>query len=127
MKTIKNFFRKMNAKLEKAENKAMAVVGGLGLQTGAGFCTKGVNAMGQTVMSIIFNGILYVGLAVTVAGIIMLVRCIMAVSGGDQLQPGQLGKAIGMTIGGIICVAAGPIIKAITGVDPNGVTLVPGA
>ena len=119
---MKNFIQKLKEKMNKAENKALAVIGGAAAGTGVGYC-KNVNQMGQQVMSLIFNGIMYVGIALTAVGIIQLVRCIMAVSGGDQLQPGQLGKAVGFTIGGIVCIGLKVLITSITGVNPDNVTL----
>lgn len=119
---MKNFIQKMKEKMNKAENKALAIVSGVAASTGVGYC-KDVNAMSQKVMSLIFNGIMYVGIALTAVGIIQIVRCIMAVSGGDQLQPGQLGKAIGLAIGGIVCIGLKVLITSITGVNPDSITL----
>jgi hypothetical protein len=120
---MKNLIQKMKAKLQRAETKVMVAAGALGANVGVAYCDKDINTMAQGVMNLIFNGIMYVGIGLTAFGLIQLVRCVMAVAGGDQLQPGQLGKAIGLTIGGIVCICMKVLIKTITGTDVGGVTL----
>jgi hypothetical protein len=121
---MKNLIQKLKAKLQKTETKIMVAAGALGANVGLAYCEdKDVNAMAQSVMNLIFNGIMYVGIGLTAFGLIQLVRCVMAVSGGDNLQPGQLGKAIGLTVGGIVCICMKVLIKTITGTDVGGVTL----
>ena len=118
MDKIKNLGMKAKAKIVGASAMAsMAVMSVMG------HCDVDVNSSTQKVMKAIFNVLLFGGIAMAAVGVGMLVRTVIAMSQGDQAQPGALGKAIGLTVGGIVLAALKTIMTTVTGQDPTTITI----
>ena len=77
------------------------------------FCVD-VDSTGQNVIKAVFNILLLGGTILTAVGIVQLVRAIMEASQG-QSQPGAVGKALGMILGGVVMMAAKAVVEAIAG------------
>ena len=77
-----------------------------------GYCT-GVNDQAGKIVNMMFNLISVAGLVLVAVGIVQLVRAIIALTGGDQLQPGQLGKALGFIVAGIVAAGLKAILTAL--------------
>lgn len=113
MKKFKEMLNKANAKLIAAGSSALAIVA-------PGYCTGGdYNGAAANVITMVFNLITMGGIVLTAMGVVQLVRCIISLTGGDQLQPGALGKALGMIIAGIVAATLKPLLGAL-GIPTDG-------
>ena len=103
--SIKEKVNNTNAKLTLAASSALATVV-------PGYCNTANNTAGK-VITMMFNLISVAGLVLVALGVVQLVRAIIALSSGDQLQPGQLGKALGMIVAGIVAAALKAILTSL--------------
>lgn len=87
-----------------------------------GFCDINGNTSAQKVIKIVFNVIMLAGIVLIAAGAVMLIKTIVSIASGEQAQPGAIGKALGLLIGGIVAAALHPIVTAIIGQDPFTMT-----
>lgn len=99
-----------------------ATVGTAVAATGIGHCGVEIDA-GSTAngaMKLLFNGISFAGMVITIAGVVMLVKDMASAASGDtSVQPTSVGKALGLVVAGIACMALKTLITAITGTDPT--------
>lgn len=95
----------------KAEKKLLALTALCGIAPT--FCVD-VDSTGQNVIKAVFNILLLGGTILTAVGIVQLVRAIMEASQG-QSQPGAVGKALGMILGGVVMMASKAVVEAIAG------------
>ncbi|MCR5789483.1 MAG: hypothetical protein K6G83_06285 [Lachnospiraceae bacterium] len=95
----------------KAEKKLLALTALAGIAPT--FCVD-VDSTGQNVIKAVFNILLLGGTILTAVGIVQLVRAIMEASQG-QSQPGAVGKALGMILGGVVMMASKAVVEAIAG------------
>ena len=111
--------RFLTAVKTKAANTKTKVLMGMTAATAPvlgslGYCAEpDVNATTNKVVAAIFNIMMIGGLAMLAVGIAMLVRTIIAMSQGDQAQPGALGKAVAFVIGGVVLMAMKSVLKAL--------------
>lgn len=116
----------MNKLMAKVNAKKTAMVGAAAsaLATmGFGFCVNDANTQAKTVMKAVFNVLMLAGIVLLAIGIVSLVRTIISIAGGEQSQPGAIGKALGMTLGGVVLAASKWLVQQITGQDPTTITL----
>lgn len=108
---VQNVCKKVGNWFRSVEVQAGLVAVASAAQVGIAYAD--VNDTINNVLKFVFGGVTLVGIFMAIVGVVQLVRYYMAVSGGDQAQPGQLGKAIGMLIGGIVCVFVKTILSAL--------------
>lgn len=109
-----------------AKKMAIASVTGTAMTTlGFGHCSTitDPNTQTKSVMKAIFNALTIAGVVLLAVGVVTLVRIVISTAGGEQSQPGAIGKGIGMVIGGILLAAARSIVKTITGQDPTELSI----
>ena len=114
----------MNCLNSKAA-KALIVVTGALNACGLGFCTTttiDANSSAKNFMKVLFNAIMFAGVVLIIAGAAMLIKIVVGLASGEQAQPGSIGRALGLLIGGIVAVGLKAIIKTITGTDPTTMT-----
>lgn len=104
--SIKRKVNNTTTKMALGASAALAVVA-------PGYCTNGVNDQAGKIINMMFNLISVAGLVLVAVGIVQLVRAIIALTGGDQLQPGQLGKALGFIVAGIVAAGLKAILAAL--------------
>lgn len=104
--------------------KALVVVTGALNVCGLGFCTTTIdaNSSAKNFMKVLFNAIMFAGVVLIIAGAAMLIKIVVGLASGEQAQPGSIGRALGLLIGGIVAVGLKAIIKTITGTDPTTMT-----
>ena len=105
--------------------KALIIVTGALNACGLGFCTTTIidaNSSAKNFMKVLFNAITFAGVILIIAGAAMLIKTIVGLASGEQAQPGSIGRALGLLIGGIVAVGLKAIIKTITGTDPTTMT-----
>lgn len=71
-----------------------------------------INAVGSNVITATFNILRLGGIILTAVGVVQLVRAIMEASQG-QSQPGAVGKALGMIIGGVVMIVIPSVLEAL--------------
>ena len=120
--------RLMNYMNTKAA-KALIVVTGALNACGLVFCdavapttTIDANSSAKNFMKVLFNAIMFAGVVLIIAGAAMLIKIVVGLASGEQAQPGSIGRALGLLIGGIVAVGLKAIIKTITGTDPTTMT-----
>lgn len=95
----------------KIANKRTVVVAsatGLVAMASQAFCLAGSL---NKILDLIWTLTMFAGIVMLCIGVIQLIRCVIALTAGDQLQPGQLGKAIGLIAAGLAAV----ILKTVLG------------
>jgi len=115
--------RVMETLNSKAAKGLVLVTGALNA-CGLCFCTTTIdaNSSAKNFMKVLFNAIMFAGVVLIIAGAAMLIKTIVGLASGEQAQPGSIGRALGLLIGGIVAVGLKAIIKTITGVDPTTMT-----
>lgn len=108
---MKKLFNNVKEKFNKTSVKAVAMVDATLAAIVPGYCTD-VNGQVAKVINTIFGLIQVAGIIMIALGVVQLVRCVMSLTSGDQLQPGQLGKAIGMIVAGMVAAAIQGVLTA---------------
>lgn len=87
------------------------------------YCTDSFdpNNGARTILKFIFSAITLGGIVFIVMGIIQIVK---AVSEGEAAPPNAIPKALGFLIGGIVMVAAKPILQTGFGISIDNFTLI---
>jgi hypothetical protein len=98
---MSNLIKTVKEKVNMADMKCAMAISSVMATILPGYCSDANTAMTNTINAIM-NIIKFAGYIMLAIGVVQLVRCIMALTSGDQLQPGQLGKALGMIIAGVI-------------------------
>lgn len=102
----------MNLK-NKVANKRAAIVASATsavAMASQAFC---FNAQLNKIIALIWTLTTFTGIAMCAIGIVQVIRCVIALTGGDQLQPGQLGKAIGLIAAGLCAAMLETVLGAI--------------
>lgn len=110
--------------LGKAMNSVVATLAAAGLVSPTYCDSTDVTTVGNNVIKAVFNVLLLGGIVLAAVGVVQLVRAIMEASQG-QSQPGAVGKALGMILGGIVMAAAKTVLNAL-GVQTDGWSLTGG-
>lgn len=74
------------------------------------FCIQGSL---NKIIDLIWTLTTFTGIVMVAIGVVQLIRCVIALTGGDQLQPGQLGKAIGLIAAGLAAVILKSVLSSI--------------
>lgn len=105
--------KSVKEKMLSAEAKATVTAATALATIAPAFCDNDANATATKIINMVFNLVSMAGLVLIIVGVVQLVRAIMAVSAGDQLQPGQIGKAIGMLVAGVVAAGLKTILTAL--------------
>jgi hypothetical protein len=108
---LMNFFKNLKNKIVKNRVGALAGATGITAFSSSAFCIDAFTGKLDTVVNFVYTIAKYAGFVLIAVGVVQLIRCVIALTGGDQLQPGQLGKAIGMIAAGI----AATLLKSLVG------------
>ena len=103
-----------NLKNKVANNRAgviAASTAALAMSSKA-FCT-GISSSLNKIIDLIWTLTTFTGIVMVAIGVVQLIRCVIALTGGDQLQPGQLGKAIGLIAAGLAAVILKSVLTSI--------------
>ena len=113
-----------NKNLERTKKRIAWPVAGLCLLALLlpGWCDINAGTSMKNFLTKLFNVLIFAGIILIIAGAGSLIRTIVAITGGEQTQPGALGKSIGLLVGGIVLCALKAIITAIIGTDPTSIT-----
>ena len=93
-----NIFSKMKNAINEKRTAIVAGNAGVAAIVSKAYCLSGKL---DKVTSLVYDLTKFAGTVLIAIGVVQLVRCVIALTGGDQLQPGQLGKAIAMIAAGI--------------------------
>lgn len=105
--------RSVKEKMRSTEAKVAMTTGAAFATIAPAFCDNDANSTATKIINMVFNLVSMAGLVLIIVGVVQLVRAIMAVSAGDQLQPGQIGKAIGMLVAGVVAAGLKTILAAL--------------
>jgi hypothetical protein len=83
------------------------------------WCDIDANTSAKNFMKLLFNIAKFGGMILIAAGVVSVVKPLIAMVSGDHVQPNELGKGIGLIIAGIIVVSLKTIISTVTGTDPT--------
>ena len=106
----------VNEKINKAAKPILTAAVAAGIVSPT-FCETNINDVGKNVITAVFSILQLGGIILAAVGIVQLVRAIMEASQG-QSQPGAVGKALGMILGGVVMAAAKAVLKAL-GINPD--------
>ena len=97
-----------NLKNKKAE--VIASSAALAAVTSQAFC---IATSLNNILNLIWTLTKFAGIVMVAIGVVQLIRSVIALTGGDQLQPGQLGKAIGLIAAGLAAVILQDVLDGI--------------
>lgn len=105
--------------IAKFKNKRMSilimVISVMTMLLSQAFCLEG--QLNQ-ILTLIWTLTKFAGIVMIAIGVVQLIRAVIALTGGDQLQPGQLGKAIGLIAAGLAAAILETVLTGI-GVTPK--------
>ena len=90
------------------------VTAGLSVASQA-FCISG--QLNQ-ILNLVWTLTTFAGIVMVAIGAVQLIRCVIALTSGDQMQPGQLGKAVGLLAAGIAAAVLKTVLNGL-GVATN--------
>lgn len=97
-----------NLKNKKAEILASSAA--LAAVSSQAFCIAGSL---NKIIELIWTLTTFAGIVMVAIGVVQLIRSVIALTGGDQLQPGQLGKAIGLIAAGLAACILKTVLEGI--------------
>jgi hypothetical protein len=118
---VKNVFAKGKSMVLRTEMKIATALAAVASTCGFAFCEEQEKSIGDaatTVLKMFFGIITFAGIAMAGVGAIQFVLWALAAKEG-QAQPGQMGKALGMFFGGLVCAFLKTLLTTILGFDPT--------
>lgn len=113
MEKIKNSITKMkntiNQNYTKQEQVLIAGFSTLGMLIKSTYCEVEITGILNKVIDFIFSIALWAGIIVTLAGVLTLIKAFMDSNSG-QGTPGAINKALGLTVLGVVLLAAKSVL-----------------